>query len=142
MEGAGEAAARDVAVVRADLEARAARREIVTYAPVMDLLGLSPAVAADRGRIGAVLVGVSLESFREHGHILSVLVHRKGKAPTRPGAGFFKLAAELGLLGGDPDRFVAEELERVWAHHGGVPAPSGAESDRLLRSAKARCCRR
>ena len=132
MEGAGEAAARDVATIRADLEARAARREIVTYAPVMDLLGLSPAVAADRGRIGAVLVGVSLDSFREHGRMLSVLVHRKGKPPTRPGAGFFKLAAELGLLQGDPDRFVADELERVWTLYGGLPPPSGPGSDRLL----------
>ena len=132
MEGAGEAAARDVATIRADLEARAARREIVTYAPVMDLLGLSPAVAADRGRIGAVLVGVSLDSFREHGRMLSVLVHRKGKPPTRPGAGFFKLAAELGLLTGDPDRFVADELERVWTLYGGLPPPSGPGPDRLL----------
>ena len=132
MEGVGEAAARDVATIRADLEARAARREIVTYAPVMDLLGLSPAVAADRGRIGAVLVGVSLDSFREHGRMLSVLVHRKGKPPTRPGAGFFKLAAELGLLTGDPDRFVADELERVWTLYGALPPPSGPGSDRLL----------
>ena len=132
MEGAGEAAARDVATIRADLEARAARREIVTYAPVMDLLGLSPAVAADRGRIGAVLVGVSLDSFREHGRMLSVLVHRKGKPPTRPGAGFFKLAAELGLLTGDPDRFVADELERVWTLYGGLPPPFGPGPDRLL----------
>jgi hypothetical protein len=132
VEGAGEAAARDVATIRADLEARAARREIVTYAPVMDLLGLSPAVAADRGRIGAVLVGVSLDSFREHGRMLSVLVHRKGKPPTRPGAGFFKLAAELGLLQGDPDRFVADELERVWTLYGGLPPPSGPGPDRLL----------
>jgi hypothetical protein len=132
VEGAGEAAARDVATIRADLEARAARREIVTYAPVMDLLGLSPAVAADRGRIGAVLVGVSLDSFREHGRMLSVLVHRKGKPPTRPGAGFFKLAAELGLLTGDPDRFVADELERVWTLYGGLPPPSGPGPDRLL----------
>lgn len=120
--GAG-APARDVALVRADLEARAARRELVFYAPVMDLLGLSPAVAADRGTIGAVLIGVSLETFRAHGHMLSVLVHRKGPAPTRPGAGFFKLAAELGLLTGDPNRFVADELERVWTHHGGVRTP-------------------
>ena len=132
MEGAGEAAARDVATIRADLEARAARREIVTYAPVMDLLGLSPAVAADRGRIGAVLVGGSLDSFREHGRMLSVLVLRKGKPPTRPGAGFFKLAAELGLLTGDPDRFVADELERVWTLYGGLPPPSGPGPDRLL----------
>ena len=132
MEGAGEAAARDVATIRADLEARAARREIVTYAPVMDLLGLSPAVAADRGRIGAVLVGVSLDSFREHGRMLSVLVHRKGMPPTRPGAGFFKLAAELGLLTGDPDRFVADELERVWTLYGGLPPPFGPGPDRLL----------
>ena len=127
MEGAGEAAARDVATIRADLEARAARREIVTYAPVMDLLGLSPAVAADRG-----LVGVSLDTFREHGRMLSVLVHRKGKPPTRPGAGFFKLAAELGLLTGDPDRLVADELERVWTLYGGLPPPSGPGPDRLL----------
>ena len=119
MEGAGEAAARDVATIRADLEARAARREIVTYAPVMDLLGLSPAVAADRGRIGAVLVGVSLETFREHGRMLSVIVHRKGPAPTRPGAGFFKLASELGLATGDADRFLTDELERVWARYAG-----------------------
>jgi hypothetical protein len=132
VEGAGEAAARDVATIRADLEARVARREIVTYAPVMDLLGLSPAVAADRGRIGAVLVGVSLDSFREHGRMLSVLVHRKGKPPTRPGAGFFKLAAELGLLTGDPDRFVADELERVWTLYGGLPPPFGPGPDRLL----------
>jgi hypothetical protein len=132
LEGAGKAAARDVTLVRADLEKRAARREIVTYAPVMDLLGLSPAIAADRGRIGAVLVGVSLDTFREHGRMLSVLVHRKGKPPTRPGAGFFKLAAELGLLTGDPDRFVADELERVWALYGGLPPPSGPGPDRLL----------
>jgi hypothetical protein len=26
----------------------------------------------------------------------------------------------LGLLTGDPDRFVEEELERVWAHYGGI----------------------
>jgi hypothetical protein len=132
LEGAGKAAARDVTLVRADLEKRAARREIVTYAPVMDLLGLSPAIAADRGRIGAVLVGVSLDTFREHGRMLSVLVHRKGKPPTRPGAGFFKLAAELGLLTGDPDRFVADELERVWTLYGGLPPPSGPGPDRLL----------
>ena len=45
---------------------------------------------------------------------------------------FFKLAAKLGLLAGDPDRFVADELERVWALYGGVPTLPGAGPDRLL----------
>ena len=82
-----------------------------------------------RGRVGDV--GRMREAHRQR-RMLSVLVHRKGKPPTRPGAGFFKLAAELGLLAGDPDRFVADELERVWTLYGGVPALPGVGPDRLL----------
>jgi hypothetical protein len=112
----------EVAIVRRFLEDHA-RQGIssVEYAPVMDLLGLSSTLSADRTRIGWILGAVSRQTFHDGKGLLSVIVHRKGtKMPSENG--FFGLVDGLVADGAIDDwekkynsreDFVAAETRRV-----------------------------
>ena len=99
------------------LEGVAARREVVTYEPVMSLVGLRWQTPADRNTIGAILGRISEKTSEKHGILLSVLVHRKTPGKTRPGKGFFELAEYLGYDWEDEDAFTDEETENVWSFY-------------------------
>ena len=108
---------RDVDIVKTYLEQQVRNGVMsVEYAPVMELLGLSSKLSADRTRIGRVLGYVSRRSYEEKGALLSVIVHRKNtNMPSENG--FFGLVE--GLVGDwedhydDRESFVAAETKRV-----------------------------
>ncbi|TXN14108.1 helix-turn-helix domain-containing protein [Methylobacterium sp. WL122] len=104
---------RDQQVLKFLTEA-AARREVVTYEPVMSLVGLRWQTPADRNTVGAILGRISEDTFKKHGVLLSVIVHRKTPGKTRPGKGFFELAEYLGYDWEDEDTFIDEETEKLW----------------------------
>lgn len=105
---------RRVDKVRTFLENTAAKRETVTYEPVMSQVGLRWQVPAHRTIIGGILGTISEESWKSDKTVLSVLVCQK--ATRRPGDGFFDLAGHLGLRWDkdDKDGFVQRETEKVW----------------------------
>lgn len=108
---------RQVAVIRAFLEQCAREERIVTYEPVMKLIGLRPSVPADRVAIGDILSDVARQTWFNAGpnqNLLSVLVHRRTPGKTRPGPGFFALVREFGLSWTDDDELVQRETARVW----------------------------
>lgn len=106
-----------MAQVRKFVEEYARRRKVVFYAPVMEHIGLSAKVPADRKRIGYLLGDISRQTFDEFGILLSVIVHRKTSGITSPGPGFFELAEDLKLEWDDDDVLVATEMEKVWEHY-------------------------
>ena len=76
----------------------AAKGEVRTfYEPVMENVGLTWRLPADRDTIGWDLGAVSRGSYARDKVLLSVLVHRKGTGATMPSAGFFYLAEDLGF---------------------------------------------
>jgi hypothetical protein len=111
-----------VAIVRRYLEECARERRTTTYQPVTALIGFIHTNPAHRRAIGAVLGDVSRQAWREHGIVLSVIVHRKTSGPSRPSPGFMELAVELGLLDlEDEDALIKREMERVWAFYAKKP---------------------
>lgn len=118
---------RKVAVVRAYLEKLARRGEThVFYEPVMNLVGLSPGIPADRTIIGGILGRVSEITWalpKKDRHLLSVLVHRKTPGITRPGPGFLALAEHWRDTEGLPaweneDDLIERETRRVLWFYG------------------------
>lgn len=112
----------DTAIVKRFLE-RQAKNGVssVEYGPVMDLLGLSSTLSADRTKIGWILGAVSRQTFNEGKGLLSVIVHRKGTNMPSEG-GFFGLVDSLVEDGAIDDwekkyssreGFVAAETRRV-----------------------------
>lgn len=86
---------REAEIVKAYLEQQArSGMTSVEYTPVMDLLGLSPKIGADRTRIGWILGAVSRRSYGERGILLSVIVHRKNTGMPSEN-GFFGLVDNL-----------------------------------------------
>ncbi len=89
-----------------------------TYREVAALAGLDMSREEDRRRLAQLLRAISTAEHRRGRPLLSaVVVHR---ARHRPGAGFFDLARELGLLQDARDRearerFFRAELARVHA---------------------------
>jgi hypothetical protein len=107
---------RRVKRVREYLEQIAAKRQTVTYEPVMSLIGLRWQTPADRTTIGGILGTISEQTSAEtkDALLLSVLVHRKTSGITRPGQGFFALASYLGYEWEDENAFVKDQTQKVW----------------------------
>jgi hypothetical protein len=104
---------RDVSAVRHYLEERARDgHPSVFYEPVMDKIGRSWRVPADRSYIGSILGEISEGTHAENRFLLSVLVHRKTGVKTRPGEGFFQLAKKLKYNWKAKD-FIESETKRV-----------------------------
>lgn len=108
---------RDVDIVKAYLEQQARSGvKSIDYTPVMDLLGLSSKLSADRTKIGWVLGAVSRRSYDEKGVLLSVLVHLKNTSMPSEN-GFFGLVDNLiedwEDSYDDRESFVREETKRV-----------------------------
>jgi len=99
------------------LKAVARGRETIHYGNIAPMLALDMENPADRVRVGEILGEISREEH-ETGHpmLSAVVTHKEDE---RPGAGFFELAAELGLLVGmDTETFFIRELKKVhdyWA---------------------------
>ncbi|RCL04903.1 hypothetical protein BJI49_11940 [Acetobacter pasteurianus] len=77
--------------IRSVLEDYARRGEVVTYAPIMDILGLNHKMSSDRKIIGKILGSISEKTYNEHEIFLTAIVHRKYGNKTKPGKGFFEL---------------------------------------------------
>ncbi|ABL70355.1 hypothetical protein [Paracoccus denitrificans] len=108
---------REVEIVKAYLEQQARHGVVsVEYAPVMELLGLSSKLSADRTKIGWILGEVSRRSYREKGVLLSVVVHRKNTSMPSEN-GFFGLVNALiedwEDHYNDRESFVEAETKRV-----------------------------
>lgn len=107
------------------LVAVARARGTITYREVAALAGLDLSREEDRRRLAQLLRAISTAEHRHGRPLLSaVVVHR---ARHQPGAGFFRLAQELGLLEDAHDReararFYRAELARV---HEAWAGPSG-----------------
>jgi hypothetical protein len=112
-----------VTKVRLILEQLARKQTTTFYEPVMSPVGLSWRVPRDRTLVGQILGDISEQTHQEvaadgqSGVLLSVLVHKKTTGVTRPGEGFFNLAASLGYEWEDPDAFVQEQTTRVFAYY-------------------------
>ena len=79
--------------------------------------------ASERDQLGRLLGDISRASVREHGVMLSALVHHKGNV-LDVGKGFFTLAVDMGRLptkADDVDRtlFLGQEIEAVHKKFGG-----------------------
>lgn len=97
------------------LKELAASRKTVTYEPIMASVGLSSKIPSHRTAIGKILGDITRRSWEQDGILLTVLVHHKMASYTRPGRGFFNLAAELGVPPWkDEEEMVARETQRVW----------------------------
>jgi hypothetical protein len=104
-----------VAVVRAELERIAAAGGTADgYQPLMSKIGLSHKVPADRRKIGEILGEVSRQTLKEHGILLSAIVHHKGT--DRPGKGFANYFREKAdpEWQGDDDAWIDYQMQRVW----------------------------
>ncbi|MCA1436771.1 hypothetical protein I6F33_27890 [Bradyrhizobium sp. BRP20] len=112
-----EAFEHQVQIARKYLEEAAVAQTILFYEQVMQALGLSRTVPADRTKVGKVLGRVSEISFEKDGILLSAIVHRKTAGHTVPGPGFLTLAEELGLEWDDERTFADEHVKRVFDHY-------------------------
>ncbi len=87
----------------------------VTYGDAAPIAGLRLERESERNKLFELLGEISEHEFREGRPMLSALVVSSGNA--RPGAGFFKLAKQLGLYHGkndsDADSFFTAEVRRV-----------------------------
>lgn len=91
--------------------ARGAR--LLTYSEVASTAGMDMASPDDRVRLGKILCDISRREHAEGRPLLSVVVVRV--SDHSPGAGFFKLARELGRFkNGTEAEFFAEESSRVF----------------------------
>ena len=92
----------------------------IFYWPIMSSLGLRQ-ISPDRKKIGEILGDVSRMSLKEHGVLLSALVHCKPHGatrptrPTRPSKSFFSFAKEQGLDWDDDDEFVRRQTDAILA---------------------------
>ncbi|AQS85146.1 MAG: hypothetical protein ABF876_01670 [Acetobacter aceti] len=77
--------------VRLFLEECAKNGEIVTYAPVMEHVGLRWQSPPDRKIIGRILGEISTDTHKEKKIFLTAIVHKKQGSRTIPGNGFFDL---------------------------------------------------
>ena len=85
----------------------------VFYEPVMELVGLTHKIPADRTTIARMLGEVSRRSQEEDQVLLSVVVHKKTSGSTLPSEGFFPWAEELGYEWDDEYEFVEQQTDRV-----------------------------
>lgn len=108
-----------VAKVRVFLEDCARERRIVTYEPVMEKIGLSPSIPADRTAIGKILGDILKKSWRKDRILLTAIVHRKTTGKTRPGPGFAAVLEEIEDFPEyeDEDAMVTEAIQKVWDHY-------------------------
>ncbi|RWR09735.1 hypothetical protein [Paenirhodobacter populi] len=108
---------KDVEIVKSYLE-KQARNGVasVEYSPVMELLGLSSKLSADRTKIGWILGEVSRQSYREKRVLLSAIVHRKNTGMPSEN-GFFILVDALiedwEKHYDSRESFVEDEIKRV-----------------------------
>jgi hypothetical protein len=97
--------------------ARASRT--IHYGDIAPMLGLDMGDPQDRLRIGETLGEISKVEHESGRPLLSVVVTQKENE--RPGAGFFQLAQDLGMMAGlDNETFFIKELTRAyeyWAAH-------------------------
>lgn len=107
---------RKVDKVRAYLENCAREQRIITYEPVMQQIGLSPSIPADRTAIGQILGDILKESWHRDGILLTAIVHRKTTGKTRPGPGFAAVLEEIEDFPEyeDEDAMVGEAIKKVW----------------------------
>ncbi|MGB3796505.1 MAG: hypothetical protein WA957_09415 [Alteraurantiacibacter sp.] len=112
-------AERDLLQQRADTVERAledliGRGERHTfYEPIMEMVGLSWRVPADRTEIGRILAVVSRRSRDRNGTMLSVVVHGKTAGQTMPSDSFFDLARQFEFEWKDDRKFVEKQTDRV-----------------------------
>lgn len=79
----------------------AANEQVVYYHQVAPLAGLDMSLADDRNRIADILDEISTFENAQGRPLLSVVVVQAETG--RPGKGFYKLAARLGLFSGKSD---------------------------------------
>ena len=86
----------------------------VIYSEIAPLAHLNMSNPSDRDRIGQLLDEINRHEYSMGHPLLSaVVIHKENNMP---GAGFFKLARELGLYTGNDDlKFFLDELKRVHA---------------------------
>ncbi len=96
---------------------RVARDERTTYyGTIAPMVGLDLDSSEDRESLFRILDGISRGEHREGRPLLSAVVVRND-AGGLPGAGFFRLARELGLHeGGGDEGFWVQEVRRVHQH--------------------------
>lgn len=82
-----------VATVENFLIDLARRGEVTSYGPVMSIVGLKPAMPADRKLIGQILGAISRKSWATNGFFLSAMVFKKDKQ--YPSDSFYWLAEDL-----------------------------------------------
>ena len=94
----------------------AAKNEgVVTYTEVASCAGINTNWDCWRWKIRAILDTISRREHRNGRPLLSAVVVRKNEGT--PGAGFFKLAKELGRCNGSDDlECWSKELHRVYAY--------------------------
>ena len=116
--------------VRKILEEKARSKILwVFYKDVMTPINLNPKVDTDLHEFEKILEEVSRKSYAEKKILLSVLVHERAFARTRPSPNFFNLARSLGYKFTDSDRFTEDETERVFTAFDQIPiAPRSATS--------------
>ena len=111
-----------VKAVTRKLEQIARGKELTTYTPIMELVGLKN-VAPDRRKIGVILDRASRTSFEQHRFLISALVcHAVGGKPRMPGNGFWPLAENLldrRIRKEDHDRVFQEQLRAIYEHYAG-----------------------
>ncbi|MGY0575923.1 hypothetical protein ACTGJ9_036900 [Bradyrhizobium sp. RDM12] len=125
-----EAFDRQVRIVRDYLEEAARSGSIIFYEQVMNALGLSRTIPADRTKVGKVLGRVSEDSYAKDGILLSVIVHRKAPGRTHPGPGFLTLAEELEIDWKDERTFVDQEVKKVFDHYAARAGKKGGRGKR------------
>ncbi len=106
-----------VSAIHVALESAAKEGQILFYAPLMKGIGLSSTIPADRNQIGQILGEISEITKDKNGTLLSVIVHRQSSGETTPGPGFFALAKSFKLKWKDDERFVQDEIQKVWTYY-------------------------
>lgn len=102
--------------VRRMLEGVAARRGTVTYAPVMELVGMSTKIPNDRAVIGRILGIISEETQRRPDKfLLSALVFNSNAG--KPSPSFFQLARKLNYAVANEEQFLNRQLKKIWNHY-------------------------
>ncbi|KAA0581022.1 hypothetical protein FZ983_08715 [Azospirillum sp. B21] len=104
--------------LRNHLVETAIERKVLSYLDVAGPLGLNMGSPEDRSALSNMLCEISVHEHNNGRPLLSVVViGRENGVPSKiPGAGFYKMASDLGFEVSDKLMFFVEELNRVHAY--------------------------